>query len=78
MKLTRLQNNLTLRIVLLLCIVPLSGMCTDIYSPSLPVIMHYFNTTSSLSQMTIPAFIFGLGLGQFVLGVLSDSYGRRK
>ena len=78
MQLARLQNNLTLRIVLLLCIVPLSGMCTDIYSPSLPVIMHYFNTTSSLSQMTIPAFILGLGLGQFVLGVLSDSYGRRK
>ncbi len=73
MQLTRWQNNLTLRTVLLLFIVPLLGMCTDIYSPSLPVIIHYFNTTSSLSQLTIPVQ-YGYAIGVF-FALLNISWG---
>src|SRR3990167_9111629 len=62
--------------IALLCI-PLTGMTIDIYVPSLPNIQHYFQTTSTLTQLSITTYLFSFGLFQLIAGGLSDSLGRR-
>ena len=67
------------RVIFLLIIVPLlMGMGVDLYVPSLPAITHYFHVNSGLTQLTIGFYVLGYGVGQLFLGVLSDSFGRRK
>lgn len=53
-------------------------MCTDLYLPSLPAIKEYFDTSASLIQLSLTASFFGLALGQFLIGPISDVYGRVK
>ncbi|MCY1083095.1 multidrug effflux MFS transporter [Archangium lansingense] len=50
----------------------------DMYLPSLPSIQGTLGTSASLVQLTLAAFMAGLGLGQFAYGPLSDRFGRRK
>lgn len=57
---------------------PLSGVGIDIYTPSLPAITHHFAVKTSLVKLTLSVYLLGLGLGQFVFGILSDSFGRRR
>jgi len=64
--------------VISLAIIPLSGMSVDIYVPSLPAVTHYFNVDKSLSQLTVAAYMFGLGIMQLFAGAISDSFGRKK
>ncbi len=66
-------------IYFLVFIVPfLMGLGIDLYVPSLPEIVGYFHTETSLVQLTVSLYMLGYGVGQVVLGVLSDSFGRRK
>ncbi|MDF2885377.1 MAG: drug resistance transporter, Bcr/CflA subfamily [Clostridiaceae bacterium] len=66
-------------IYFLVFIVPfLMGLGVDLYVPSLPVITNYFHTQASLVQLTVSLSLLGYGVGQVILGVLSDSFGRRK
>lgn len=51
---------------------------TDFYLPALPDLSRYFNTSTSLVQMTLTAAMIGLGAGQLVIGPLSDRYGRKR
>ena len=63
----------------LVFIVPfLLGLGVDLYVPSLPAITNYFHTQASFVQLTISLYMLGYGMGQTVLGILSDSFGRRK
>ncbi|MFS0638664.1 Bcr/CflA family multidrug efflux MFS transporter [Mesobacillus foraminis] len=50
----------------------------DTYLPSFPTIVDEFNTTASLVQISLTSCLLGLGLGQLVIGPLSDVKGRRK
>ncbi|MEK3910006.1 MAG: multidrug effflux MFS transporter [Candidatus Pristimantibacillus sp.] len=50
----------------------------DMYLPSFPEIVAQFGTTASLVQLSLTACLLGLGLGQLVMGTLSDVHGRRK
>jgi DHA1 family bicyclomycin/chloramphenicol resistance-like MFS transporter len=50
----------------------------DMYLPSFPEIVAVFNTQASLVQLSLTACLLGLGLGQIVMGTLSDVHGRRK
>lgn len=65
-------------LVLVLATTFLLGCGIDLYVPSLPVITSYFSVTSSLVQASVGAYLLGYAGGQLVLGVLSDSLGRRK
>ena len=49
--------------LLINAIVPLGGMNTDIYLPSLPAMSHYFGADKTIVQLTVAAYVFGMGLG---------------
>jgi MFS transporter, DHA1 family, multidrug resistance protein len=73
----RLQRNLTLRLSILLAMVPLTGATIDIYVPSLPAITAHFGVTAQLVQWTIPSYLIGYSLAQLFCGAFSDAWGRR-
>lgn len=85
--LSRLSNSLMLSskssnkyflAVLAIMIVPLSGVSTDVFVPSLPAIQSYFHTSQALAQLTVTAYLAGLGFMQLIAGGISDSFGRKK
>ncbi len=64
--------------ILAFMILPLGGMSTDIYLPSLPAITDHFHIIKALSQLTVTAYALALGLSQLVAGPLSDAIGRKR
>ncbi len=64
--------------MLVFLIVPLSGVCVDIYVPALPAVSDYFGVVKNLSQLTITSYLIGLGLMQLLAGSISDSFGRKR
>ncbi|WP_245797931.1 multidrug effflux MFS transporter [Domibacillus mangrovi] len=50
----------------------------DMYLPSLPILANDLQTTASMAQLSLTAFLIGLAAGQLVMGPLSDVQGRRK
>jgi DHA1 family bicyclomycin/chloramphenicol resistance-like MFS transporter len=67
------------RLVLLLGAFSALGPLTiDMYLPSFPEITADFGTQASLVQLSLTACLIGLGLGQIIMGPLSDMYGRRR
>ncbi|MEU1820564.1 multidrug effflux MFS transporter [Streptomyces roseifaciens] len=52
-------------------------LATDMYLPALPQMTGDLHTDASGVQLTLTAFLIGMGLGQLVLGPLSDRCGRR-
>jgi len=75
----KMQVTNRLRLVLLLGAFSALGPLTiDMYLPSFPQIAEDFGTRASLVQLSLTACLIGLGLGQIVMGPLSDVHGRRK
>lgn len=68
------SRGLTLLLSFLTAVGPLS---TDMYLPSLPAIVTFFDTSMSQVQLTLAVFMFGFAFGQVFYGPLSDRYGRR-
>ncbi|MDF3054269.1 MAG: bcr 1 [Gammaproteobacteria bacterium] len=58
--------------------VMISGISIDLNVPSLPAIAHYFDVEKGLVQLTITAYLFGMGFSQLLAGVVSDSVGRKR
>ena len=50
----------------------------DTYLPALPQLTAEMGATDSQAQLTITGLLLGLGLGQLLIGPLSDAVGRRK
>ena len=50
---------------------------TDFYLPSLPEMASFFNTSPSMVSMSLMSGMFGLALGQILIGPMSDKYGRK-
>lgn len=48
------------------------------YLPSFPTIVEEFHTNASLVQISLTTCLLGLGLGQLIIGPMSDVQGRRK
>jgi DHA1 family bicyclomycin/chloramphenicol resistance-like MFS transporter len=57
--------------------VALGPLTIDMYLPALPTIRQQLGTTSATVQLTLTGTLFGLALGQLVIGPLSDALGRR-
>lgn len=49
----------------------------DLYLPAFPILEAEFNTTAAAVQLTLTGTMLGFGLGQLVVGPLSDKVGRR-
>lgn len=62
----------------LLLLMPIVGMAVDLIAPSLPAISNYLNSPPSIVKNTISLYLIGYGLGNFISGILTDSFGRRK
>ena len=68
-----------LRVVLVLgALVALGPLTIDMYLPALPTIVVDLGTTGEAAQLTLTGTLLGLGLGQLLVGPLSDSYGRKR
>lgn len=51
---------------------------TDMYLPVMPEIVADLGTTRAMVQLTISGFFVGMGVGQLVMGPLSDAIGRKR
>ena len=49
----------------------------DMYLPSLPSMCRYFNCSVPMVQLGLTTGMIGLGVGEVMLGPLSDKYGRK-
>jgi DHA1 family bicyclomycin/chloramphenicol resistance-like MFS transporter len=68
-----------LKLVLVLGALSAIGPLTiDTYLPALPELTTELGATDSQAQLTITGLLLGLGLGQLIIGPLSDAVGRRK
>jgi MFS transporter, DHA1 family, multidrug resistance protein len=72
---TRQRLKLVLALGALIAIGPLT---IDMYLPSLPAITAEWEATAAAVQLTLTGTLLGLGLGQLVIGPLSDKLGRRR
>ena len=67
-----------LRLVLVLgALIALGPFTIDMYLPALPTISTDLLTSSATVQLTLTGTLLGLGLGQLIIGPLSDRFGRR-
>lgn len=57
-------------------LIPLSGLITDIYIPSMPHMAQDLHQSESAIQLTLTLFLVSYGASQFIAGSLIDSYGR--
>src|SRR5690348_3019976 len=65
-------------VVVIAAIMALNPLAMDIMMPALPNIGSAFHIdVANHLQMVLSAFLIGFGVGQFVIGPLSDSFGRR-
>lgn len=62
-------------LALLSAVAPLA---TDMYLPGFPIITADLGANAVSMQLTLTSFLFGLALGQLVIGPLSDRFGRRR
>ncbi|TVU84015.1 multidrug effflux MFS transporter [Corynebacterium aurimucosum] len=51
---------------------------TDMYLPVMPEIVSDLGTTRAMVQLTISGFFVGMGVGQLIMGPLSDVIGRKR
>lgn len=79
-KLTMMKKaNSKFFLVLLLGVLSAFGpFVVDLYLPSLPQLAAFFQTHTSMTQLTLTTAMFGLAGGQLLLGPLSDKFGRKK
>ena len=73
------KANSKLFLVLLLGVLSAFGpFVVDLYLPSLPQLASFFETSASMTQLTLTTAMIGLAVGQLLLGPLSDKVGRKK
>ena len=72
------NKNIILFIFLVNLTVPMAGMSTDIYLPSLPFMSEYFNSSNNVIQLSITLFAISFGLTQWIAGPISDAIGRHR
>lgn len=71
------KNSASFLFILLGALTAFGPFVTDMYLPSLPSMVGYFNTQASMVQLGLTSSMIGLALGQLFFGPLSDRYGRR-
>ncbi len=65
-------------IMLLALLTALGPLSIDMYLPALPQMAEDFGVTTQQVANTLPAYFFGLAIGQLIYGPISDRIGRKK
>jgi DHA1 family bicyclomycin/chloramphenicol resistance-like MFS transporter len=65
-------------VLLLGALIALGPLSIDLYLPALPDLTADLAASPSAVQLTLTGMLVGLGLGQLVIGPLTDIYGRRR
>ncbi len=65
-------------LLVLASLATVSPIATDLYLPGFPDLARDLDASASGTQLTLTAFLVGMGVGQMVMGPLSDRYGRRR
>lgn len=71
------KKNLYWFSFIILFLTPLPNITSDIYSPSLPHIVHDYMASEYLVKMSVTIYLAAYGLSQLILGFASDYFGRR-
>lgn len=69
--------SIALVVGILVLISSVSISSTDMYSPSMPDLVRWFDTTAAKVKLTISLNFLAFGLAQLVHGPLSDRFGRK-
>jgi DHA1 family bicyclomycin/chloramphenicol resistance-like MFS transporter len=64
-------------VALLVAMVATVSFSMNAFVPSIPGLVRHFDTTAAMAQLALTLFLLGVGLGQPVIGPLSDKFGRR-
>jgi len=72
------ESNSRASTIIAFVLIPLSGLATDVYIPSLPDMASAFHTGSVNIQQTLILFLISYGVAQFFAGSILDSFGRYK
>ena len=75
---TLMRNSKAYLLIVLACLSAFGPFITDFYLPALPKIQELFHSSKTYVQLSITCSLLGLGLGQLVMGPLSDMYGRKR
>jgi len=70
------EKNRGIATILSFALIPLTGLATDVYLPSLPSMAADLNVSSGAIQNTLLVFLVSAGLSQLFVGSLLDSFGR--
>lgn len=65
-------------ILLLALFTSLGPLSIDMYLPALPQMAQDFNVSTQQVANSLPAYFFGLAIGQLIYGPISDRIGRKK
>lgn len=65
-------------IMLLALLTALGPLSIDMYLPALPQMANDFGVSTQMMANTLPAYFFGLAIGQLLYGPISDRIGRKK
>ncbi|ODN41752.1 MFS transporter [Piscirickettsia litoralis] len=72
-----MHSRTSIIFLVVLILTPMGQLAVDLYIPSLPLIAKDLHTSMSLTQQTVSIYLLALGIGQFIYGPLSDSWGRK-
>ena len=70
------EKNRGIATVLSFALIPLTGLATDVYLPSLPSMAADLHVSSGAIQNTLLVFLVSAGISQLFVGSLLDSFGR--
>lgn len=70
------ERNKLIATILAFAVIPMSGLATDIYLPSMPSMATELHQPESNIQLTLSIFLISYGLTQFFAGSIVDSFGR--
>lgn len=70
------EKNQFIATILAFAVIPMSGLATDIYLPSMPSMATELHQPESNIQLTLSIFLISYGLTQFFAGSIVDSFGR--
>ena len=70
------QSNSRASTIIAFSLIPLSGLATDVYIPSLPDMAEAFHASSGSIQQSLILFLVSYGVAQFFAGSVLDSFGR--